>query len=50
MGDEDWVNHPNWIKVRAWGNTCEVGVAAINTATAPFNAEFRNFHVVKGLD
>jgi len=38
------------MSVRWWDNSCEVGVAAINTATAPFTAEFRNLQVVKGLD
>jgi len=50
VGDQDWVKLPNWMSVRWWGNSCDVGVAAINTATAPFTAEFRNFQVVKGLD
>jgi len=35
MESQDWVKLPRSVGIRWWGDPLEVGVAAVNTATAP---------------
>src|SRR5262249_5763871 len=42
---QDWVRLSREMHVRGWGPTLMVGVAAVNTSTAPFTAELHDFRV-----
>jgi regulation of enolase protein 1 (concanavalin A-like superfamily) len=41
----DWSTFPKSMGVRGWGESLKVGIAAVNTSTAPFTAEFQDFRV-----
>lgn len=42
---QDEVKLKRGLSVRGWGDSLQVGVAAVNTAAAPFDAELRDFRV-----
>jgi regulation of enolase protein 1 (concanavalin A-like superfamily) len=50
VGDQDWVKLQKWMGVYSWDKSLKIGVAAVNTSTAPFTAEFQDLRVVKSLD
>jgi regulation of enolase protein 1 (concanavalin A-like superfamily) len=50
VGDQDWVKLRKWMGVYSWKKSLKIGVAAINTSTAPFTAVLQDMRVVKSLD
>jgi len=44
---QNWIELRQEVSLRGWGDALHVGVAAINTASAPFTAEFADFRVDK---
>ncbi len=41
----EWTTIPGWVGVYSWGPPLQVGVAAINTSTAPLCARLRDLRV-----
>jgi len=42
---QDWLKISRSLGIRWWGDRLKVGVAAVNTATAPLVAEFKDLRV-----
>ena len=42
---QDWVKVRGSVSTRWWGGSLRVGVAAVNTASVPLVAEFKDLHV-----
>lgn len=45
MEGQDWVKIPRSVGIRWWGDLLKVGVAAVNTATAPLTVELMDLRV-----
>lgn len=41
----DWVPCPRTVGIRGWGESLQVGVAAVNTSSAPLTAELRGLRI-----